>query len=151
MLCTSDLRGSAHLLLIADILELSLELRNTHEEPERHQRSWLDGLDDVQVQAGRWRYPGPALRGYLTMAAQAAELHPYPGAVPGIAPPKLSEVYVQPEAGADSGSEHPSWEGQTLPARTVLEPPGSIVLIGGAGAGKSSLLRTAVATKVREW
>ena len=35
--------------------------------------------------------------------------------------------------------------------RTVLEPPSSIVLIGGAGAGKSSLLRTAVATKVREW
>ena len=57
----------------------------------------------------------------------------------------------QPEAWADSGSENPSSEGQKLPARTVFEPPGSIVLIGGAGAGKSSLLRTAVATKVREW
>ena len=151
MLCTSDLRGSAHLLPIADILKLSPDIRNAHQEPERHQRSWLDGLDDAQVRAGGWRYPGPALRSYLTLAARAAELHPYPGAVPGIVPPTLSEVYVHQEAWADSDSGHPYWEGQTLPARTVLEPPGSVVLIGGAGAGKSSLLRTAVATKVREW
>jgi GTP pyrophosphokinase len=151
MLCTSDLKGSAHLLPIADILALSDELQETHAEPETHQRSWLDRLDDAQVHAGGWRYPGPAIRSYLTMALRAAELHPYPGVVPGIAPPTLSEVYVHPEALANSDSDNPSPEERKLPARTVFEPPGSSVLIGSAGAGKSSLLRTAVATEIREW
>ena len=151
MLCTSNLKGSAHLLRVADILALSEELQVTHAETESRQRHWLDRLDDAQVHAGDWRYPGPAIRDYLTLALQAAERHPYPGVVPGIAPPALSEVYVHPEARPDSGSDDPSPEGRRLPARTVFEQPGSILLIGGAGAGKSSLLRTAVATEVREW
>jgi guanosine-3',5'-bis(diphosphate) 3'-pyrophosphohydrolase len=151
MLRTSNQKGSAHLLPIADILAFSEKLGRTHAEPELQQRSWLEKLDDAQVYAGGWRYPGPAIRGYLNMALRAADEHPYPGVVPGIAPPSLSEVYVQPEARADSGSDDSSPEGLLLPARTVFEPPGSSVLIGGAGAGKSSLFRTAVASEIREW
>ena len=136
MLCTSNLKGSAHLLRVADILARSEELQVTHAETESRQRHWLDRLDDAQVHAGDWRYPGPAIRDYLTLALQAAERHPYPGVVPGIAPPALSEVYVHPEARPDSGSDDPSPEGRRLPARTVFEQPGSILLIGGAGAGQ---------------
>ena len=151
MLCTSDLQGSAHLLPIADILAQNEDVEDTHAEPELHHRGWLDRLDDTQVQAGGWRYPGPALRVYLAAALKAAERHPYPGIDPSVAPPPLSGVYVRPETWADSGAGNSSPEGQKLPARTVFELPGNSVLIGGAGAGKSSLLRTTVASRVREW
>ena len=153
MLCTSDKegRGSAHLLPIAEILAVSDELRKTHAEPESRQRAWLDRLDDARVQAGGWRYPGPAIRDYLTTALQAAEQHPYPGVDPGKVPPTLSEVYVHQEARAGPGAEDLPREAQMLPARTVFEPPGSSVLVGTAGSGKSSLFRIAVTTEVREW
>ena len=111
----------------------------------------FDRLDDTQVRTGGWRYPGPGLRSYLAAALKAAERHPYPGIDPAVAPPPLSGVYVRPETWAESEAGNSSPEGQKLPARTVFELPDNSVLIGGAGAGKSSLLRTAVASRVREW
>jgi hypothetical protein len=71
------------MLPIAVILELNAAVQFAHDDPELQHRSWLARLDDAQLQAGRWRFPGSALRDYLAAALKAAEAHPYSGVVTG--------------------------------------------------------------------
>jgi GTP diphosphokinase / guanosine-3',5'-bis(diphosphate) 3'-diphosphatase len=151
MLCTSDHNGSAHMLPIALIRELDEAVQLIHSEPEARQRQWLAMLDDDQLLAGGWRFPSSVVRAYLKLAPKTADLHPYSAIVTGVAPRPLSEVYVQSFAWENAGSDVPAREGERLRAGEVFDSPGNSVLIGGAGAGKSSLLCAAVGTMVRRW
>jgi HEAT repeat protein len=155
MLCTSDDAGSAHMVTADDIMSGHVLVRETQATPTANTR-WLRALSDEQLTVGGWLFPGPRLRAYLDAAVRAAEEHPYPGVVPGIAPPPLTAVYVRQQAEtlsveSDESPEQTSADLEKRPAEEVLGREGDCVLVGGPGAGKSSLLRTALTTLVRRW
>jgi Trypsin-like peptidase domain/PBS lyase HEAT-like repeat len=151
MLCTSDEAGSAHMVSADDILAGNSIVREAQSALKGNAR-WLGCLSDDQIIAGGWLFPGPRLRSYLDAAARAAADHPYPGVVPGVAPPPLSAVYVrqQAEPVAVTADESPV-DLETRPAEEIVHGEQDCVLIGGPGAGKSSLLRTALITAARKW
>jgi len=152
MLCTSNKAGSAHLLSAADILARCMEAKQAHETTAAH-RVWLRTLTDAQLRAGGWRFPGPRLRSYLRAAALGAQTHPYPS-LPAdvepavIEPPSLPSVYVRQEAEEQEvmSSKRASARnaGRSMPAEGMLQIEENCVVIGGPGAGKSSLLRAMV-------
>ncbi|MEU3628380.1 HD domain-containing protein [Amycolatopsis coloradensis] len=151
MLCTSDKSGSAHMLPIAEIVGLCDEARRIGGTIWLSYQHWLRHLDDAQLRAGGWAVAGPKLLGYLTTAARAAHQHPYP-AVTGGRTPSLTEVYVQQDAlSEDTMAGQPGDSAAGLPASVLFDRPGDSLLIGGPGAGKSSLLRAAVTFLVGRW
>jgi HEAT repeat protein len=152
MLCTSDEAGSAHMVSADDIIAGLLMVK----EAQAANARWLGTLSDEQIGNGGWRFPGPRLRAYLDAAGRAAAEHPYPGVVPGITPPPLTAVYVrqQAEAVALTDDEPPGQapsDLQGFPAEEILTREQDCVLIGGPGAGKSSLLRTALISVAVRW
>jgi hypothetical protein len=127
---------------------------------------WLDYLDDDQIRAGGWPYPGPRLRSYLGAAVRAAEEHPYPGVLDERKQPPLTAVYVRQQAKRiqDWKAEVPQETPQTaaqqaaaadqerpLSLEDLLKLQDSCVIIGDSGAGKSSLLRQALITVAARW
>ncbi|MFE7647486.1 helix-turn-helix domain-containing protein [Streptomyces phaeoluteigriseus] len=95
------------------------------------------------------------LNDYLVAAQHAAGDHPYPGVLPGMTPP-LTAVYLSQQARAGSGeseTDH-SLRGPangSLSAEDVLAGTQTCVVLAGPGGGKSSLLRTYLATEVERW
>jgi HEAT repeat protein len=155
MLCTSDGAGSAHMVTADDIIAGSLLVREAQTVPTVN-AGWLSALSDEQLAEGGWLYPGPRLRAYLDAAVRAAEDHPYPGVVPGVTPPPLTAVYVRQQAETlpvegDGSPEQTAADLKNRPAEDILGREEDCVLIGGPGAGKSSLLRTALITLARRW
>ncbi|GAA0381465.1 hypothetical protein GCM10009530_35250 [Microbispora corallina] len=169
MLSTSDMAGSAHLIPISAILARCPEARYDGEGAAPY-LDWLASLTDEQVTAGGWRFPGPRLAAYLAAAAARAEDHPYPGVLPGTPRPPLSQVYVRHHTqrlsdaappGEGTGAE-PAVDGtipsgpipprrERTPAEDVLVADHDVVVIGGPGAGKSSLLRTTLIDLATRW
>ncbi|MET8254057.1 HD domain-containing protein [Micromonospora sp. NPDC005197] len=152
MICTSDLKGSAHLLPVVEILARSNAAALAHATLTIHQE-WLSSLTDAQILAGGWKYAGAMLREYLSAIKRAADLHPYSGVLPGIAPPPLSAVYVQQLSNALKGKarERRSKASEVLPAEVAFDGPKGAFLIGVAGAGKSSLFRAATLSMVERF
>lgn len=155
MLCTSDEAGSAHMVSADNIVTGCPVVWETQSAPGANAR-WLSGLSDQQITDGGWLFPGPRLRTYLDAAIRAAADHPYPGVVPGITPPPLTAVYVrqQAETLAEASGESLGLAVADLekrPAEEILSRAHDCVLIGGPGAGKSSLLRTVLITLARKW
>lgn len=164
MLVTSDKAGSAHLISAADILAHCPEANAISSSVTVH-RMWLETLTDEQLAASGWRFAGPRLRAYLTAAAAAANEHPYPGVLPGRRPP-LAQVYVRqdtravddelpgtPPSGGVPRARRPAGPAATgrLPADTILVDDDDCLLIGGPGAGKSSLLRVGLVELAERW
>ncbi|MGW0768892.1 trypsin-like peptidase domain-containing protein [Streptomyces sp. NPDC002676] len=144
MLARSDLAGSAHLVPIAEILA-----RCTAPEPPV---AWLSALTDEQLRAGGFRYPGPDLRDYLEAARAEADEHPYAMLLGGTQGIPLSTVYVEQEAAdvKDVPDRQPS-ERKRPAAESVLDTQRHVLFTGGAGAGKSSLLRRLTHTAAHAW
>ncbi|MEV5887656.1 NACHT domain-containing protein [Streptomyces sp. NPDC052020] len=96
------------------------------------------------------------LKDYLAAAAHAAREHPYPGVVPGTAPP-LTAVYLRQTAirSLDAKpAEHDrtsSRRSQLLPADRILGQHYTCAILGAPGSGKSSLLRTQLAALAVQW
>lgn len=119
------------------------------EPPEavtRYRRPWLDLLDDAQIRQGGWRYAGPVLRDYLRAARAAADDHPYAIRLPGTSPPPLTDVYVSQQISAHGDSQD-----RVVSADAVLDAGGGAVVIGGPGAGKSSLGRHLTTRLAGQW
>jgi hypothetical protein len=57
------------------VIEAYPELRDPQLWPEG--REWLELLEDDQLRAGNWRYPGRRLRAYLRAVQAASRHHPY--------------------------------------------------------------------------
>ncbi|MEU1725550.1 trypsin-like peptidase domain-containing protein [Nonomuraea sp. NPDC005692] len=136
MLSTSDHRGSAHMIDVADIMARGG--LNALPRPD-----WLAELTDEQLRHGGWSYPGRAVRAYLRAAEQAAKTHPYPGVLPDVAAPPLAAIYVQQNAGALSAEYD---DDIPLSADFLLGQDTDALVVGGPGAGKSCLLRMFVTT-----
>lgn len=90
---------------------------------------------------------GENLREYMTAVGRAAHDHPYPGVL-GAVPP-LAAVYFRQHARQEPAPEGDRAAGDAVPpsatmvsADKVLAVPGTCVVTGGPGGGKSSLLRT---------
>ena len=116
---------------------------------------WLALLTDSQLYNGERKYACPRLREYLSLASAEANVHPYEFAL-AQAPP-LATVYVRQSATlteADSPeldpsanfayreSDTPVARGTPIPASNVVDNHQGAIVIGGPGAGKSSLLNT---------
>ncbi|WP_251095613.1 trypsin-like peptidase domain-containing protein [Streptomyces sp. Caat 7-52] len=156
MLCTSDHGGSAHMIPVAEILGRCPAARDT----ANLRGDWLGTLDDDQIAAGAWSFPGPLLRRYLRLVAKAADAQPYPvlrGVDPDI---PLSSVFVRRQASATARGTEPERAGQPdasvpdqvrLPAEVLFGLDEDVVLVGAPGSGKSSLLRAAVRELAGRW
>ncbi|EEP69689.1 ppGpp synthetase [Micromonospora sp. ATCC 39149] len=149
MICTSSTTGSAHMLPISEILS-----RCAHVGPQlatvqlEHQR-WLSLLTDRQLAAGRWRFPGPQLRAYLALAERTSSRHPYRMPTTTQLPP-LTAVYVRQTTRLH---ERPTADRPApaliRPAEVVFDGDRDAFLVGGAGAGKSSLFQVVTRDLIR--
>lgn len=145
---------TARLIPVATVLATYPELAKVHDAPGGN-RMWLDLLEDAQLAAAGVRYPGPQLRGYLAAAREADRQHPYAHLLPG-APP-LAKVYLTQQA-----SQHPAPQQLDDPdiivanerrvdAATLAGLLPCVQVMGGPGAGKSSLIRHITAVAASEW
>jgi HEAT repeat protein len=99
---------------------------------------------------------GPGLQAYIDVATRAANEHPYPGIVPGLTPPPLTAVYLHQQARsvlapADEDGADSILDVDDGPAESLLTCTEDCILVGGPGAGKSSLLRTVLISLARRW
>ncbi|WP_263169983.1 trypsin-like peptidase domain-containing protein [Streptomyces sp. SCSIO ZS0520] len=160
MLSTADKTGSSHMVSAGDVLE-RMEAGWRDSRWGSDGQKWLQRLSDAQIEAGGWPFLGPRLREYLNTSVRAAREHPYPGVIPGTTPPPLSAVYVHQHAMA-----HRAHDGATrdtaahdlvvddearAPADSILDHSDDVVVIGGPGSGKSSLLRSWITAVARRW
>ncbi|MEV7731671.1 trypsin-like peptidase domain-containing protein [Streptomyces sp. NPDC088921] len=144
MLATSDSRGSAHMITAADILDRCPEAAlYSGSRPKRS--AWIESLTDDQIRAGGWEYPGPLLRAYLAAVGKAADTVRPLGISRATTVPALSSVYVRQRAGTkpgrDGSVDSVAEAGAAFPAERLFRSNRDGVLLGDAGAGKSSLLR----------
>lgn len=164
MLTTSDRAGSAHLVTAADLVG-QLRAVGCPAENLDHE-AWLAVLDDEQLRAGGWRYPGPSLRGYLADAIRAAGQLPHPGGMTGVSPPFLTDLYVRrhiadpgdgegydlpPADPEPDGGPKPAWSLRDMPAEDLLDGRDHVVVYGGPGSGKTSLLRVLLISEAAPW
>ncbi|MEU3252443.1 trypsin-like peptidase domain-containing protein [Streptomyces sp. NPDC006997] len=144
MITTANAAGSAHMVPVAEILA-----RCTVPDPPV---GWLNTLTDEQLRAGELRYPGPALRDYLAAARDGADEHPYASLLTDVGDVPLSRVYVRQEASKPGGEAAArSAEREETAAESVLESDRHVLYTGGAGSGKSSLLRHVTLTAATAW
>ncbi|MCX4608722.1 serine protease [Streptomyces mirabilis] len=144
MLARSNKAGSAHMVPVTEILA-----RCTVPEPSI---DWLDTLTDEQLRAGGFRYPGTLLRDYLEAAREAADEHPYAALLADVGHIPLSTVYVRQEASPTADTPtHQSRPDELTAATSVLDGHRHVLFTGGAGSGKSSVLRRLTFTAASEW
>ncbi|MFF4979003.1 trypsin-like peptidase domain-containing protein [Streptomyces sp. NPDC001046] len=148
MLARSNKAGSAHMVPLAEILDRC----SVTEAPA----AWLAMLTDEQVRAGGFRYPGSLLRDYLVAARDGADEHPYAMLLTDAGDVPLSTVYVRQEASqfrdlADTGRSGQSAVEDRPAAESVLSLSRHVLFTGGAGSGKSSLLRRLTFAAAGAW
>ncbi|WP_159477337.1 HEAT repeat domain-containing protein [Streptomyces caniferus] len=150
MLTTADRTGSSHMVGARE-LTVRLDPGWCDSRWSTDCRTWLGTLSDAQIEAGGWPFLGPRLREFLDISARAAREHPYPGVVPGTVPPPLSTVYVHQHAAAYRGLAPVPDDEARSPADGLLDHPDDVIVFGGPGFGKSSLLRSWITTVARRW
>ena len=111
--------------------------------------------------------PGPALRGYLEAARRAAREHPYSIALPNA--PSLATVYLRQQLAVPAEDDkdrqrHRTSRAEPGPSRRTAVPATQslsiedallrhrcVLVLGGPGAGKSSLLRHLTDVAATSW
>lgn len=152
MLARSNKSGSTHMVPLSEILA-----RCPAPAPPL---SWLDALTDEQLRAGEFQHPGTHLRDYLAAARETADEHPYAALLADTQDVPLSTVYVRQELSPmdeavddtvfpGRGSRRPGRGRPT--AEDVLADSRHVLFTGGAGTGKSSLLRRLTCAAASAW
>lgn len=114
-----------------------------------------DHWAQLHTNATRAAGPDAQLRAYLDAARQLARQHPHPGNSGGSDSPPLAQVYVRQHRTLTTGSSDepvgtPQLRGE--PAEDLFQSTERVsVLIAGPGGGKSTLLRTRLATAADHW
>ncbi|MBT2235558.1 NACHT domain-containing NTPase [Nonomuraea sp. NEAU-A123] len=164
----ADVPHDQHVLeaVVKAVLEA---LRRQQDQGNLHARTLTPGLLDEQAWLSWWRAARgtprtePWLEAYLDAARRVADAHPYPGVLPDAPLPPLSQVYVTQrsrlmpgiadipgDVGADGSGEMSACADSLAPAQLTAEAIVSaehdVLLLGGPGAGKTSLLRHALVT-----
>ncbi|MGW1711749.1 trypsin-like peptidase domain-containing protein [Streptomyces sp. NPDC002156] len=148
MLARSNKEGSTHMVPLSEILA-----RCRVPAPPV---SWLDTLTDEQLRAGAFRHPGEHLHDYLAAARDAADEHPYAPLLTDAQDIPLSTVYVSQDASdteeaADDGRDRRRPGRDRTSAESVLADNRHVLFTGGAGTGKSSLLRRLTFAATSAW
>jgi chloramphenicol 3-O-phosphotransferase len=145
---------TARLVPVTTVLATYPQLAKVHGAPGVN-RTWLDLLDDTQLADAGIRYPGPQLRSYLTAARDVDRRHPYAHLLPG-APP-LAKVYLTQQASWHQAQQQLDGPDRVVANERRVDAAGlagllpGVQVIGGPGAGKSSLIRHVTAVAAREW
>ncbi|VVJ18361.1 Uncharacterised protein [Amycolatopsis camponoti] len=105
-------------------------------------RTWLELLADDQIEAAGVCFPGPLMRRYLKAASTADDTHPYAAMLDVRSP--LARVYLRQRVATE---EHPG----LVEASDLLDAGVEAQVLGGPGAGKSSLARHLTALSARRW
>ncbi|MFJ3402222.1 trypsin-like peptidase domain-containing protein [Streptomyces microflavus] len=149
MLTTADRTGSSHMVGVRE-LTARIDPGWCDNRWSTDCRAWLGTLSDTQIEAGEWPFLGPQLREFLDLSVLAARKHPHPGVVPGTEPPPLSTVYVHQQAAYLGPDQVPDVQTRT-PADRVLDHSDDVIVFGGPGLGKSSLLRSWITAIAARW
>jgi hypothetical protein len=149
MISTSDQAGSAHLVPAATILA---GLRRILGEDPGPDPAWLNALTDEQIAAGGWRHPGPQLRGYLDALKDKAAtvIHlsdPRRGAPPLLKAYVRQSIQVEGSGAPDGEPAAPA----SLTAEQMLAGNDDVLVIGGPGIGKSTLLHALAHDAAARW
>jgi len=147
---------TARLIPVSTVLAAYPELARVHDAPGGN-RMWLELLEDAQLAAAGIRYPGPQLRCYLIAAREADHQHPYAHLLPG-APP-LAKVYLTQRANQHQDQDQQQLDDpdiivaneRRVDAATLAGLLPGVQVLGGPGAGKSSLIRHITAVAASEW
>ncbi|EMD24620.1 serine protease [Amycolatopsis azurea] len=110
---------------------------------------WLRLLDDEQIAAAGVCFPGPLMRRYLTAASTADDIHPYAAMLDVRAP--LSKVYLRQQASRGEAADETAETTERLDGTDLLRRYEGAQVLGGPGAGKSSLARHLAALSARQW
>ncbi|MGW5702123.1 trypsin-like peptidase domain-containing protein [Amycolatopsis japonica] len=112
-------------------------------------RPWLHLLDDEQVGAAGVCFPGPRMRRYLKAASTADEIHPYAAMLDIRAP--LSKVYLRQEASRSEAIGELAEPTERIDGNDLLRRYEGAQVLGGPGAGKSSLARHLTTLSAQQW
>jgi hypothetical protein len=105
-------------------------------------RAWLELLDDDQIDAAAVCFPGPRMRRYLKAASTADDTHPYAAMLDVRSP--LARVYLRQRMTTEEDTGR-------IDAGELLRDFPEAQVLGGPGAGKSSLARHLTAMAARQW
>ncbi|MFE0307538.1 trypsin-like peptidase domain-containing protein [Amycolatopsis sp. NPDC058986] len=140
---------TARLVPVRSIFAAYDGLEPLHRSVAPGSRGWLELLDDDQLAASGIRFPGPRLREYLEAASAADDRHPHAELAGTEVTPPLWKVYLRQQTsryGAPAGAEPARVDADSL----LWAYPG-VQILGGPGAGKSSLVRHLTAEIAKQW
>jgi hypothetical protein len=120
----------ARIIGAARLLEAFRQQIKPPSELSQDRAPWYKLLDDSQITAGRWCYPGRRLQNYLKAARMAAHEHPYRFAIPNA--PQLSSVYLRQQAARVIGGNEVAGDKDGNEVRVKDRPvPADLVLADG--------------------
>jgi hypothetical protein len=139
---------TARLVPVRSVFATHPGLEPVHRAASPGNRDWLELLDDAQLAEVGIRFPGPRLREYLDAASGADGRHPHAELAGTEVTPPLWKVYLRQQT---SRYGSPDDELARVDADSLLRTYPGVQVLGGPGAGKSSLVRHLTAEIAKQW
>ncbi|SFW76298.1 trypsin-like peptidase domain-containing protein [Amycolatopsis australiensis] len=140
---------TARLIPVWSVFAAYPDLEPLHRAVSPGTRGWLELLDDEQIVTTGIRFPGPRLREYLEAAKAADDRHPHAELAGTEVTPPLWKVYLRQHTSRYGGSADD--DPARVDADSLLATYPGVQILGGPGAGKSSLVRHLTAEIAKQW